>query len=72
MTNQEFVTSARPVVVTINGVPIQATPKEFSTGSVGYNINGKVPIQLPDGTVGKLQVSGNLVLVGSKPKKDAA
>ncbi len=66
MKKSDFVKTAKPLVVTVNGVPIEAKPRKNSTGSVGYNINGKVPITLPDGTVGKLQVSGNLTVVGSK------
>lgn len=66
MSKQEIVASMKPLTVIVNGVGIVATPKVFSTGSIGYNVTGKVPVELPDGTMGKLQVTGNLILVGSK------
>lgn len=67
MTKNEFVNTAKPIVVNINGTPLQAMPRQFKSEakSVGYNFNGKVPITLPDGTIGKLQVSGNLTVCGS-------
>ena len=66
MTKRDFTTTARPVHVTIAGQTLQAMPKEFSTGSVGFHLNGKVTVQLPNGEIAKLQVNGNLVIVGSK------
>lgn len=66
MSKQFFLASARPIAIEINGVPCEAVPRQFSTGSCGYFANGKAPIKLPDGSVGKLQVSANLVIVGSK------
>ena len=43
---------------------VETKAKEFSTGSRGYTINGKITI------AGKRhQVGGNLVEIGSKPKK---
>lgn len=40
-------------------------PKEFSTGSVGYNANGKTTL-LINGKPIVFQVSMNLIAVGSK------
>lgn len=40
-------------------------PKEFSTGSVGFNANGKVTL-LCNGKPVQFQVSMNLTAVGSK------
>lgn len=51
------------LTVTIDGQNLMAMFKEFSTGSKGWNFNGKVMI---DGV--KCQVSGNIVIIGSKPK----
>jgi len=48
--------------VKIEGMPLIGTIREFSTGSIGYNISGKV---LVDGK--KCQVTGNVVIVGTKP-----
>ena len=49
--------------VTVDGQSLTATFKQFSTGSLGWNISGKVIV---DGA--KCQVSGNIVIIGSKPK----
>jgi hypothetical protein len=65
-TKTQFVTSVKPLPVQVGGAQVFALPKAFSTGSVGFNINGKVTIQMPDGTVQAFQFSGNLVAVGSK------
>jgi len=42
-----------------------ATPKEFSTGSVGFHASGKVVN--PDNPEAKYQVGANITLVNSKP-----
>lgn len=52
--------------VDVSGQPIQATVKEFSTGSVGWNITGKVTVRLPNGVLVRCQVTGNVVVIGSK------
>jgi len=49
--------------VTVDGQSLTAMFKQFSTGSLGWNISGKVVV---DGA--KCQVSGNIVIIGSKPK----
>lgn len=49
------------IQVTIEGQPMVGTKREFESGSVGYNINGKIVI---DGLV--CQVSANITAVGSK------
>jgi hypothetical protein len=66
MTKKQFVSTARPVSVTVAGQTLEATPKEFATGSVGFHVNGKVTLQLPSGETVRLQVNGNLVVVGSR------
>jgi hypothetical protein len=38
--------------------------REFSSGSLGYNFNGKLSIETGD----KLQVTSNLIVIGSKPE----
>lgn len=52
------------VKVMIEETPLIGMIREFSTGSIGYNFNGKV---LVDGK--KCQVTGNVVIVGTKPEK---
>jgi hypothetical protein len=62
MSKTQFVTQAPQITPTISGQSIGATARKFSTGSVGYNLNGKVT--LADGT--RLQVTGNAIVIGSK------
>ena len=52
------------VAVTIDGQGVSGTKKEFSSGSVGWNANGKVVISGLS-----CQVSCNIVIVGSKDSK---
>jgi hypothetical protein len=66
MTKKDFTATARPVNVTIAGQTLQARPKAFATGSVGFRVNGKVTVQLANGEPAQLQVNGNLVIIGSK------
>lgn len=61
----EFLAHATPIEVTLDGVPMTAAPKEFSTGSFGWNLTGKLPRKVGDATV-QLQVSVNLTVIGSK------
>jgi len=69
----DFRTKAKPVSVNINGVPLQADVKEFSTGSLGWYLNGKTSIEI-DGKLVPVQIGLKLTIVGSKelPKDDAA
>jgi hypothetical protein len=61
----EFRAKAKPVAVTINGIPLQAEVKEFSTGSLGWYLNGKTMIDV-GGTQVAVQIGMNLTIVGSK------
>lgn len=65
ITRQQFRDAAKPVSITINGVPQLADVKEFSTGSLGWYLNGKIPLEV-DGKVVQVQVGLNLTIVGSK------
>jgi hypothetical protein len=69
----QFRAKAKPVSVTINSVPLQAVVKEFSTGSLGWNLNGKTMIEI-DGTPVAVQIGLNLTIVGSKelPRDEAS
>lgn len=49
----------------INGVPQLAEVKEFSTGSLGWYLNGKTTIKVGDKPV-SVQIGLNLTIVGSK------
>lgn len=65
VTRAEFVEKAQPVEVTINGVPLIADVKEFSTGSLGWYLNGKSTIKVGEKNV-SVQIGLNLTVVGSK------
>lgn len=72
MTKSEFVSTAKPLQVLINGVPVASKPLQFKSEkrSVGYNFTGKVPVVLPDGTTATLQISGNATVCGSGEWQD--
>ena len=61
----DFLQNAKPVKVLVNGVEMTATVKEFSTGSFGWYLNGKVNVDV-GGTSVPVQVGMNLTVVGSK------
>ena len=61
----DFRAKAKPVSITINNVPLQAVVKEFSTGSLGWYLNGKTTIDV-GGTPVTVQIGMNLTIVGSK------
>ncbi|MFO0983647.1 MAG: hypothetical protein U1E76_18280 [Planctomycetota bacterium] len=61
----DFRAKAEPVTIAINGVPQQAQVKEFSTGSFGWYLNGKVMIDVGGKPV-SVQIGLNLTVVGSK------
>jgi hypothetical protein len=77
ITRGQFRTKAKPVTVNIGNVPQVAEVKEFSTGSLGWYLNGKTTIEI-DGTPVAVQIGLNLTIVGSKelpedgPAKPAA
>jgi hypothetical protein len=65
ITRSEFHAKAKPVTVSVNGVPLQAEVKEFSTGSLGWYLNGKMSVDV-GGTPVSVQIGMNLTIVGSK------
>ena len=65
ITRQNFRTSAKPVSISINNIPLMAEVKEFSTGSLGWYLNGKTTIDV-GGTPVPVQIGMNLTIVGSK------
>jgi hypothetical protein len=56
---------AKPVTVTIGTQQYVAEPKEFSTGSLGWYLNGKTVVEV-DGVPVSVQIGMNLTVVGSK------
>jgi hypothetical protein len=51
--------------VQIGDIPMVASLKEFSTGSLGWNLSGKTVVEI-DGEPCNVQIGLNLTLVGSK------
>src|SRR5688572_20516895 len=46
ITRPQFRETAKAVEVTINGAPMLADPREFSTGSLGWYLNGKTVVDV--------------------------
>jgi hypothetical protein len=60
-----FLAAATPLAITIDGQSHTADVKSFSTGSVGWNVNGKVTVMV-NGQAVRCQCSLNLTAIGSK------
>lgn len=77
VSREQFQAEAKPVEVTINGQPVVAEVKQFSTGSFGWHHGDKVTIRVGE-TLVKVQVGLTLTVIGSKdvpqdaPAKTAA
>lgn len=65
ITRAQFTQNAKPVEVIIDGNKFTASVKEFSTGSLGWYLNGKTSIQV-NGVPVSVQIGLNLTIVGSK------
>ncbi len=65
ITRAQFREGAKPITVTIAEHPYLADVKEFSTGSLGWYLNGKTTIDV-NGTRVSVQIGMNLTIVGSK------
>jgi len=65
VSREQFSTHAKPVTVAINNQPLSSSPKQFSTGSMGWFANGKVQVVI-DGIPVMCQVSTNITVIGSK------
>jgi hypothetical protein len=65
ITRSDFRAKAKPVAVTIGTHQLEAEVKEFSTGSLGWYVNGKVTLEI-EGVRVPVQVGLNLTIVGSK------
>ncbi|MFL5243145.1 MAG: hypothetical protein ACJ8FY_13645 [Gemmataceae bacterium] len=61
----DFRAKAKPVAVTVGAIPMVADVKEFSTGSLGWYLNGKTTIDV-GGTPVSVQIGMNITIVGSK------
>jgi hypothetical protein len=65
VTRKQFKEKAKPIEVVIDGNKLTAAAREFSTGSLGWNISNKMKIEV-DGAPVTVQVGLNLTIVGSK------
>ena len=65
VTRAEFLEKDQPVEVVINGIPMTAEVKEFSTGSLGWYLTGKTNLKVGEKSV-SVQIGMNLTIVGSK------
>jgi hypothetical protein len=71
VSRQQFKDKAKPMEVLIDGNKMIAAAREFSTGSMGWNISSKMTVMV-DGIPVTVQVGLNLTIVGSKElPKDA-
>ena len=64
----DFLAEAEPLKIDVGGFPLVAEPREFSTGSFGWYVNGKATLVV-DGKSLSVQVGMNLIVVGSKETK---
>lgn len=65
VSRDEFRAAARALTITIDGRSYTADPREFSTGSLGWNVNGKMTLDV-GGKLVTVQIGLNLTVVGSK------
>jgi hypothetical protein len=71
ITRKHFKEHAKPLEVKIGENSFLGEVKEFSTGSLGWYLNGKVNVNI-GGTLVSVQIGMNLTIVGSKElPKDA-
>jgi hypothetical protein len=66
VTRDEFNAKApKSLNMVLNGVPMLVPMHAFSTGSLGWYMNGKTQVEV-DGKVVTVQIGLNLTVVGSK------
>ena len=65
MPKAEFMKKAKVRMITVEGTALEAKAIVFKSGGVGYNLNGKVILEV-DGVPLRFQMGGNLSLIGSK------
>lgn len=61
-----FLKEAKPILVEVNGQKMAATVKQFSTGSFGWYLSGKIVVEV-GGTHLPVTIGANFFVVGSKP-----
>lgn len=65
VSREEFRQKAEPITLTVAGTTIVMDPREFSTGSLGWNASQKVTVVI-DGKRVTCQLGLNLTLANSK------
>ncbi len=65
ISRDEFNQHAQPIKIMIGDKPYTAKVKNFSTGSLGWNVNDKITMEIAGKEV-TVQVGMNLTIVGSK------
>lgn len=65
ISRDDFWNRAESLTVEVNHIPMTAEPKEFSTGSLGWYLNGKATVKVGDTTV-PVQIGMNVTVIGSK------
>lgn len=68
ISRETFHKEAKPIVAQVNGSPVVLSPREFSTGGLGFYAGDKIAVVI-DGVPCKAQLTLSLVLVGSKEAK---
>ncbi len=72
ISRKDFLAHAKPLAVKIGEIPLSAGAREFSTGSLGWYLNGKTTVEV-NGIPVAVQIGLNITVVGSKElPKDAA
>lgn len=66
ITREQFRSKSSSIAsMDVHGTECRAKAMEFSTGSFGWNLSGKIKVII-DGEEMMAQVSGNVVVIGSK------
>jgi hypothetical protein len=65
ISKDDFFSMAEPLKVEVNGIPMLAELKAFSTGSFGWFLNAKTTVTV-DGKAIPVQIGANFTVVGSK------
>jgi hypothetical protein len=73
ISRKDFLEHAKPIAVKVGELPMTAAVKEFSTGSLGWYLNGKINIEV-NGVAVPVQIGMNVTVVGSKelPKEEVS
>jgi hypothetical protein len=73
ISRQQFTDKAPTLTISVGDRTFKASPRQFSTGSLGWYVNDKMDIEI-DGKPVTIQLGFNLTVVGSKelPKPPGA